>query len=159
MGGAAMVSEPTAFLTESGLEAESAAGRYQVAITHQAHQELSLAHQSALTELATCFGEGFPESLPGLGGGCTGVAAASSTVSSLPTASDCSAQVCFDNDHNWLYHEIGAAMDSLENLENNASASLKELQEERLTKDEEGNWDEWNFTTEDFSIRQLSPFV
>ena len=36
--GAAMVSEPTAFLTESGLEAESAAGRYQVAITHQAHQ-------------------------------------------------------------------------------------------------------------------------
>ena len=70
-----------------------------------------------------------------------------------------STQVCFDNDHNWLYHEIGAAMDSLENLENNASTSLKELQEERLTRDEEGKWDEWNFTTEDFSIRQLSPFV
>ena len=30
-------------------------------------QELSLAHQSALTELATCFGEGLPESLPGCG--------------------------------------------------------------------------------------------
>ena len=99
------------------------------------------------------------------------MAAASSTVSSLPTASDCSAQVrrpnppiflpqvCFDNNHNWLYHEIGAAMDNLENLQNNTSSSLKDLREERLTRDEEGNWDEWSFTTEDFGIRQLSPYV
>ena len=68
-------------------------------------------------------------------------------------------QVCFDNNHNWLYHEIGAAMDSLENLQSNTSSSLKELQEERLARDEEGSWDGWNFTTEDFGIRQLSPYV
>ena len=67
-------------------------------------------------------------------------------------------QVCFDNNHNWLYHEIGAAMD-LENLQSNTSSSLKDLREERLTRDDEGNWDEWNFTTEDFGIRQLSPYV
>ena len=163
--GAVMVSQQTAFLTESGLEADDnrvAAGLHQVAITHQAHQvhqdmillnnfdciylnnnaewtsqlklktlfawyddldlnqlwiaednlmelqELSSARQTAVTELTTCFGEDLPASLPGweianilpwnifaigilrLGGG---VAAASSTVSSLPTASDCSAQV------------------------------------------------------------------
>jgi len=154
--GAVMVSQQTAFLTESGLEADNngvSAGLHQVAITHQAHQELSSARQTAVTELTTCFGEDLPASLPGLGGG---VAAASSTVSSLPTASDCSAQVCFDNNHNWLYHEIGAAMDSLENLQNNSS-SPKELQEERLTRDQ-ANWEEWSFT-EDFGMRQLSPYV
>ena len=38
--GAVMVSQPTAFLTESGFEADQtvAAGLHQVAITHQAHQ-------------------------------------------------------------------------------------------------------------------------
>ena len=38
--GAVMVSQQTAFLTESGLEADNgvAAGLHQVAITHQAHQ-------------------------------------------------------------------------------------------------------------------------
>ena len=50
-------------------------------------------------------------------------------------------------------------MDSLENLQNNTSRGLKELQEERLTRDEEGNWDEWSFATENFGIRQLSPYV
>ena len=34
-----MVSQPTAFLTESGLEAaDVAAGLQQVAVTHEAHQ-------------------------------------------------------------------------------------------------------------------------
>ena len=93
--------------------------------------------------------------------------AASSTVSSLPTASDCSAQVrpgsvcsyhfayqvCFDNNHNWLWHEIGAAMDNLETAKNN-SMNIKEVEMAR----DQGNWDEWNFT-EDFGIRQLSPYV
>ena len=39
--GAVMVSQQTAFLTESGLEADNngvSAGLHQVAITHQAHQ-------------------------------------------------------------------------------------------------------------------------
>merc|ERR1719507_146601 len=152
--GAVMVSQPTAFLTESGFEADQtvAAGLHQVAITHQAHQELSSADQTAVTELTTCFAEDLPQSLPGLAGG-TGVAAASSTVSSLPTASDCSAQVCFDNNHNWLWHEIGAAMDNLETAKND-SINLKEVEMAR----DQGNWDEWNFT-EDFGIRQLSPYV
>ena len=48
-------------------------------------------------------------------------------------------------------------MDSLENLQYNSS-SLKEMEEERLTRDEQANWDEWSFT-EDFGIRQLSPYV
>jgi len=158
--GAVMVSQPTAFLTESGLEAaDVAAGLQQVAVTHEAHQELTSAHQTAVTELTTCFGEELPAAtLPGLGANGTGVAASSSTVSSLPTASDCSAQVCFDNNHNWLYHEIGAAMDSLETMIQNDTSNLKELQEERWTRGYHGNWDEWSFT-EDFGIRQLSPYV
>jgi len=65
--GAVMVSQPTAFLTESGFEADQtvAAGLHQVAITHQAHQELSSADQTAVTELTTCFAEDLPQPLPG----------------------------------------------------------------------------------------------
>jgi len=49
-------------------------------------------------------------------------------------------------------------MDSLETMIQNDTSNLKELQEERWTRGYHGNWDEWSFT-EDFGIRQLSPYV
>ena len=79
------------------------------------------------------------------------------------------AQVCFDNKHNWLYHEIGEAMDTLESLRYNSkikekleefefadyNRNVKRVDEEEEETEGEKICDDWSFT-EDFGIRQLS---